>query len=107
MYGILLIGKISCVVRCVLLLECNTSDARVARSYHKNYPVSQYLYEYDLPLVDKRNVLAGAVVRWGNSTKTNSSYSPDPIVSISATVIGTFLSVDIYMMNVAYMFTFL
>ena len=23
----------------------NTSDARVARSYHKNFPVSQYLYD--------------------------------------------------------------
>ena len=54
-----------------------------------------------------KNVLAGAVVRWGNSTKNNSSYSPDPIFRISATIIRTFLSVDIYMMKVACMFTFL
>ena len=57
-YGILLIGKMSCVVRCVCVWHfanwknvlchkmCmvarvgNTSDARVARSYHKNFPVS-------------------------------------------------------------------
>ena len=54
-----------------------------------------------------KNVLAGAVVRWGNSTKTNSSYSPHPIVSILVTVIRTFLSVDIYMMKAAYMFAYL
>ena len=74
---------------CIVTRMGNTSDTRVARSYHKNYPVSRYLYEYDLPLVDKKNVLAGAVVRWGNSTKMNSLYSPHPIVSISATVIRT------------------
>ena len=59
-YGILLIGKMSCVVRCLCVCRfadwknvlcgemCivtrmgNTSEARVARSYHKNFPVSQY-----------------------------------------------------------------
>ena len=53
--------KMSCVIRCVCVwclanwknVLChkmcivarvgNTSDARVARSYHKNFPVSQYL----------------------------------------------------------------
>ena len=41
---------------------------------------------------------------FGNSTKNNSLYSPDPIGSILATVIRTFLSVNIYMMKVPYMF---
>ena len=44
---------------------------------------------------------------FGNSTKNNSLYSPDPIGSVLVTVIRTFLSVDIYMMKVPYMFAFL
>ena len=40
--------NVVCHKMCIVPIMANTSDARVARSYHKNFPVSGYLLEYDL-----------------------------------------------------------
>ena len=40
--------NVVCHKMCIVTRMANTYDARVARSYHKNFPVSRYLPEYDL-----------------------------------------------------------
>ena len=87
--------KMSCVVRCVLSLEW----AILLKLEWQDHIIRTFLSGDIFACI--------TVVRGGNSTKTKSSYSPHPNVIILTTVIRTFLSVDIYMMKVAYMFAFL
>ena len=86
--------KMSCVMRCVLSLEW----AVLLKLEWRDHIIRTFLSGNIFTCI--------TVVRWGNSTKTISLYSPHPNVTILVTDIRTFLSVDIYMTKVAYMFAF-
>ena len=76
----------SCVIRCVLLLEWAILLMLEWQDHITRTFLSVDIY---------RSIIFH---KWTRKM-TNSSYSPHPIVSISATVTRTFLSVDIYMMK--------